>query len=321
MSSSTTMTTESWYVVTNPAADGTAAGYPDVPGDEVDELEELADESRTARESAAAEDPAELREKLPAHLRDVGRLPGRALWITEPLRAAGDATLLAAATPWLAAAKNGDGHGVLVLPGLLAGDGSTKPLRAYVRRRGYRVRGWRLGRNIGPSANVLEGLPGGLRDLAELTKGPVSIIGWSMGGIYARQLAAEHPQYVRQVITLGSPFGVAHGHRTRADAMINRLSLLHARPAQVPQREELPRELPVPSTSIYSKLDGIVGWRSCLGEATDLHQNIEVRCSHLGFGFDPATMWAVADRLSQPADRWESFDPPRALRLFYGRVS
>jgi pimeloyl-ACP methyl ester carboxylesterase len=315
------MTRESWFVVTNNAA-AAAAALPDaLEGEEIDEASELAEERRDAAEVAAQEDPDALRAKVPAHLRDVGRVPGRALWLTEPLRAAGDAALLAAATPWLAAAKNGDGHGVLVLPGLLAGDGSTKPLRAYIRRRGYHVRGWRLGRNVGPSANVLEGLPGGLRDLAELTGGKVSVIGWSMGGIYARQLAVKHPELIRQVITLGTPFGVAHGHRTRADAMINRLSMFHARPSEVTPREELARELPVPSTSIYSKLDGIVGWRSCLDEPSPTQQNVEVRCSHLGFGFDPATLWAVADRLAQPEDRWERFDPPRALRVFYGRVS
>lgn len=313
-------------MVTNNAAGGAAAeaSFDDAEGgDDVREaeLEEFASEREGAVESVEGEDVDALRAKVPAHLRDVGSVPSRRLWVTEPLRAAGDAALLAAATPWLAAARNGDGHGVLVLPGLLAGDGSTKPLRAYIRRRGYRVRGWRLGRNVGPSANVLDGLPGGLRDLAELTNGPVSIIGWSMGGIYARRLAREHPELVRQVITLGSPFGVAHGHRTRADAIFERLSLFHARPTQVPSRALLAEPLTVPSTSVYSKLDGIVGWRSCLDEPSELHQNIEVRCSHLGFGFDPSTLWAVADRLAQREDRWEPFDPPKALRFLYGRVS
>lgn len=257
----------------------------------------------------------------PEYLQAVGRIPGRALWLTEPVRAVVDAGLLVAATPWLAAAKNGDGHGVLVLPGLMANDGSTKPLRAYIRRRGYYVRGWRLGRNLGPTSTILRGLPGGLRDLAETTGGPVSVIGWSMGGIFARELARSHPDEVRQVITLGSPIGVAHGHRTRADRTYNLLSGMHARGGEFPERAQLARPVPVPSISVYSRLDGIVGWRSCLAEPSDTHQNIEVRCAHLGFGMDPATLWAVADRLAQPPDRVEPFDPPRALRAFYGSIT
>ncbi len=257
---------------------------------------------------------------VPEHLRAIGSVPSVGLWLTEPVRGVIDAALLAAATPWLAAAKNGDGHGVLVLPGLLADDRTTKPLRAYVKRRGYFVRGWRLGRNVGPSAGVLDGLPEGLRDLSERTGGPVTVIGWSMGGIFARQLAREQPDLVRQVITLGSPFGVAHGHRTRADRTYDRLKWLHAPPDRVPQRDRLAEPVPVPSTSIYSRMDGIVSWRACLDQPAAHHQNVEVHCSHLGFGFDPATLWAVADRLAQPEGAWEPFDPPRALRRFYGRV-
>lgn len=257
---------------------------------------------------------------VPEHLRDLGVIPSFGLYVTEPVRGIFDAALLAAATPWLAAAPNGDGHGVLVLPGLMADDRTTKPLRAYVRRRGYYVRGWRLGRNLGPSHAIVDGLPEALRTLAARTGGPVTLIGWSMGGIFARQLAREEPESVRQVITLGSPFGVAHGHRTRADATYDRLARLHVGPERL-DRERIADPVPVPSTSIYSRLDGIVAWRACLDEPSPMHQNVEVRCSHLGFGFDPATLWAVADRLHQPEDRWQEFDPPRALRSFYGKVS
>ena len=258
---------------------------------------------------------------LPEHLRGIGGIPGRALWLSEPVRAVVDAGLLVAATPWLAAAKNGDGHGVLVLPGLMANDGSTKPLRAYIRRRGYFVRGWRLGRNLGPTSGIVAGMPGALGDLAEKTGGPVSIIGWSLGGIYARELARTHPTLVRQVITLGSPIGVSNGHRTRADRTFRMLSVLHPRRGEYADRNLLAASVPVPSTSIYSKLDGIVGWRSCLATPSETHQNVEVRCAHLGFGMDPPTLWAVADRLAQPVDHVERFDPPRALRAFYGSIT
>lgn len=254
---------------------------------------------------------------MPFHLRHLGQIPSTALYVTEPIRGLFDAALLPLATPLLRSAPRGDGHGVLVLPGMLASDRSTAPLRRFLRDRGYYVRGWRLGRNLGPSEFILEGVPQAARDLVERTGGPVSVIGWSLGGIYARHLALDHPHLVRQVITLGSPFGVAHGHRTRADSTFERLRIVHARPRLAPDRSRLADDLTVPSTSVYSQMDGVVPWRACVAEDTELHQNVEVRCSHLGFGFDPATIWCVADRLSQPADDWRRFTAPkRAGRLY-----
>lgn len=258
--------------------------------------------------------------EVPFHLRGVGEIPSTPLYISEPFRGIADAALLPLATPLLRRAPRGDGHGVLVLPGLLATDGSTAALRRFLRGRGYYVRGWRLGRNLGPSEAIVEGLPQAARDLAERTAGPVSIIGWSLGGIYARHLGLKHPDMVRQVITLGSPFGVAHGHRTRADSTFERFRIIHARPQIAPDRSRLADALTVPSTSLFSKMDGVVPWRACLGEETEMHQNVEVRCSHLGFGFDPATIWCVADRLAQPADDWQRFAPPARLRRLYKHI-
>ncbi len=254
-------------------------------------------------------------------LRALGVRPSAALYLSEPIRGAIDRAILPVASPWLRMAPRGDGHGVLVLPGLLASDASTKPLRSFLRGRGYYVRGWRLGRNLGPTEAIMEGMPGGLRDLAERTGGPVSVIGWSLGGIYARYLALEHSAHVRQVVTLGSPFGVAYGHRTHADATFGRLAGLHARSSRVPDRSHLADPVPVPATSVYSRLDGVVAWRACLGDLGPTHQNVEVRCSHLGFGYDPATLWVVADRLSRPVGDWTPFAPPRLLRPFYGDLS
>jgi hypothetical protein len=259
-------------------------------------------------------------DEVPFHLRQLGEIPSTALYLTEPFRGLADAVLLPIAGPLLRSAPAGDGHGVLVLPGLMASDRSTAPLRGFLRGRGYYVRGWRLGRNLGPSEAILEGIPQAARDLVERTEGPVSVIGWSLGGIYARHLAREHPDLVRQVITLGSPFGVAHGHRTRADSTFERLRIIHARPRLAPDRSRLADALTVPSTSVYSRFDGVVPWRACIAEDTELHQNVEVRCSHLGFGFDPATIWCVADRLAQPADDWQRFVPPRRARRLYRYV-
>ena len=132
--------------------------------------------------------------------------PSAGLLLTEPIRGLADLASLLLAAPGLAAAPRGDRHGVLVFPGLLAGDSSTVPLRAFLRWLGYDVRGWDLGRNHGPTEAVLAGMPRAVLDHAMRTGRPVSLVGWSLGGVYAREMARLHPRQVRQVITLGSPY-------------------------------------------------------------------------------------------------------------------
>jgi pimeloyl-ACP methyl ester carboxylesterase len=208
---------------------------------------------------------------------------------------------------------------VLIFPGLLAGDSSTVPLRAFLRWLGYAARGWHLGRNHGPSEAVLARLPRALLDHAERTGRPVSLVGWSLGGIYAREMARRHPRQVRQVITLGSPFAMIDPRQSHAHGLYRRLSFLHAPGRKLPSREQRTRPINVPSTSVYSRLDGIMAWQACLDPETALHQNVEVRCSHVGFGVDPATLWLIADRLAWSARRQVLFRPPLPLRPLYPR--
>ncbi|MGH3157858.1 MAG: esterase/lipase family protein, partial [Streptosporangiaceae bacterium] len=243
--------------------------------------------------------------------------PPLAWYLTEPARGLADLATLPLATLWLPIAPRGDGHGVLVLPGLLASDGSTVPLRWFLGWLGYDGHGWELGRNRGPTDAVLDGLPAALTTLAERTGGPVSIIGWSLGGIYARELAREYPGLVRQVITLGSPFALAEPGHTRADSVYQRGSGRHAAHDRIPTREAVARPIDVPSTAVYSRHDGIVSWQNCIEPETGLHTNIEVRCSHLGFGVDLATLWLIADRLAVPAGERRPFQPPPLLRPLY----
>jgi pimeloyl-ACP methyl ester carboxylesterase len=238
------------------------------------------------------------------------------LLLTEPARSLADLLTLPLAAPWLAFAPRGDGHGVLILPGLLASDSSTALLRQFLRRLGYDVRGWHLGRNLGPTDEVLDGLPARLAELASLTGGPVSVIGWSLGGIYARELARQRPGQVRRVITLGSPFALTDSRQSHADRAYQRRSRLHATD-RVPTREQVSQPIGVPSTAVYSRRDGIVSWRTCIEPETQLHENIEVRCAHLGFGVDPATLWLIADRLAVPAGQRHRFRAPAALRSLY----
>ena len=244
--------------------------------------------------------------------------PSARLFLTEPVRGLVDLGALLVAAPWLATAPRGDGHGVLVLPGLLASDTSTLPLRGYLGWLGYDVRGWDLGRNRGPTEEVLAGLPRALLAHARRTGRPVSLVGWSLGGVYARELARRNAKHVRRVITLGSPFALTDPRRqSRVHGPYQRLGHLHADGDRLPSFEQRARPIAVPSTSVFSRLDGVVSWQTCREPETERHQNVEVRCSHLGFGVDPATLWLIADQLTVPPGQHRPFRPPPLLRPFY----
>ena len=134
-----------------------------------------------------------------------GRTRHRLMFATEPARAVFDAGSLLAGQALLRQAPRGEPHPVLVLPGLLASDVSTMGLRRWIRRLGYPVRGWELGRNRGPTQAVVDGLPLLVDQLAQRYGQAVSVVGWSLGGIFARRMALNRPETIRQVITLGTP--------------------------------------------------------------------------------------------------------------------
>ncbi|SFP79662.1 Alpha/beta hydrolase family protein [Geodermatophilus dictyosporus] len=240
----------------------------------------------------------------------------RLLAATEPVRAAASAGALALAYPLLRGAPRGEPHGVLVLPGLLASDASTMTLRRWLRGLGYPVVGWELGRNRGPTKEVTDELPRLVRRLADQHGGPVSIVGQSLGGIYARRLALRVPGQVRQVISLGSPFGLSGGP---ADDSPGARAYARQRHLQaVPRgRGGLGDGLPVPSTAVWSRWDGVVDWRACRQASGPTAENVGVLASHLGMGHDPAVLWLVADRLAQTREGWQPFRPPARLRALY----
>jgi pimeloyl-ACP methyl ester carboxylesterase len=247
---------------------------------------------------------------------------------TERLRAPGLGLLLAEArgifelnaslllSPLLMRAPRGDGHPVLLLPGFLASDLSMAPMRRYLRELGYDAHACRMGRNFGGVARMRGALHDRLAEIHAAAGRKVSIVGWSLGGVFARDLALQAPDMVRCVVTLGSPF--ANDVRaTNATRLYEALSG-EAADDNPELRAAIAGDLPVPATSIYSRTDGIVNWRTCLLRPSDTSENIEVHlASHIGLGVNPAALWAVADRLAQPEGEFRQFDRSGPFAIAY----
>ena len=218
------------------------------------------------------------------------------------------------ALPWLSRhTQRGDGHPVLVLPGLMATDKSTLPLREFLHRLGYNTHGWRLGRNLGPRVGVRAKMDQALADLHRHTGRKVSLIGWSLGGIYARELARSAPGIVRQVITLGSPL---YGEPTSTNAW-DIYRVVCDNEGDDRRGDEPP---PVPTTSIYSRADGVVAWGCSVERQSPLTDNVEVNStSHMGLGVNPLVWHVISDRLAQPEGDWRHFEPRGVNRLLFPR--
>ena len=228
-----------------------------------------------------------------------------------------NATLLL--SPALLTAPRGDGHPVLVLPGLLASDISTLILRRYLDLLGFSSHPWGLGRNIGGVYSMREKLRDLLRSVHAATGRKVSLVGWSLGGVYARDLALHMPEMVRYVVTLGSPFA-GDITATNAKRVYEMVSGETIEDADFKDIEKLSGDLPVPTTSLFTKTDGIVNWRTCLVRESDTAENIEVTlASHIGIGVNAAALWAVADRLAQAEGEFHPFDRSGPFAMAYAR--
>jgi pimeloyl-ACP methyl ester carboxylesterase len=219
-------------------------------------------------------------------------------------------------SPVLLQAPRGDGHPVLTLPGFLASDLSMAPMRRYLKELGYDPHAWRMGRNLGGVYGKRKALRELLTGIYEATGRKVSIVGWSLGGVYARDLALQLPDMVRSVITLGSPFA----NDIRATNATKLYELLSGEGVDdIPGlREAIAGDLPVPASSIYSRTDGIVNWRTSLVRPSATAENIEVHlASHIGLGVNPAALWAVADRLAQREGEFRHFDRSGPFAIAY----
>ena len=240
--------------------------------------------------------------------------PRNALAAMEPFRAIAEFAGLWMAAPLLLAAPRGDGHSVLVLPGFGTDDQSTHCLRRYLDYLGYCSSAWQLGLNFG--YRTLGASEERLRQRVEMlaaTSGrKISLVGWSLGGVMARHMARDHPECVRRVVTLGAPFTgdpTATSIRRFYEMMSGEdLDASHTRSAW--QANRAPPS--VPTTSIYSRSDGVTAWQNCLETATATAENVEVVGSHMGLPHNAMAFHVVADRLAQPETGWQPYAAVRA---------
>jgi pimeloyl-ACP methyl ester carboxylesterase len=230
------------------------------------------------------------------------------------------AASLAFAPLLLRLAPRGDGHPVLALPGFMASDASTFLMRRYLRALGYRAEGWELGRNNGGFYRMRDTLRARLARLHNETGAKVSLIGWSLGGVFARDLALNLPEAVRSVVTLAAPFA--------RELQANNLRKLYEQvtgettEARGEDLAALAGDLPVPATSIYTRTDGIVNWRCSLAQENARSENVEILlASHVGLGGNPAALWAIADRLAQKEGEFKLFRRSGPFALAYGHLT
>jgi len=203
---------------------------------------------------------------------------------------------LVASLPRLLRAPRGEGAPVVVLPGFGAGDGSTGPLRSYLRLQGHRASGWGLGTNRGDVPSLLPRVVACVERVARRAGGPIALVGWSLGGVLARETARDRPDLVSRVVTLGTPVVGGPKYTAVADFYRRQGVDLDAIESEVDARYATPIRVPV--TAVYSKRDGIVAWRACIDERSADVEHVEVRASHFGLGFSAEVYEIVAERLA-----------------------
>ncbi len=231
--------------------------------------------------------------------------PSLLLTLSEAPRALAERASLCGQLYWLRRMPQGDGHPVMIIPGFVGDDSGNQPLIDYLEALGYKATGWNLGRNLGHGLLDPEILIDRVNSLFNATGQPVSLVGHSLGGVYAREIAKLWSHEVRQVITLGSPFGEGRSAASHATKLYRAIS---------PHRgddddAEWAAAPPVPTTSVYSRYDGIINWKVSL--QADGHaetENIEIYGSHTGMTVNPVVWYLLADRLAQPLGNWRPFE-------------
>ena len=241
------------------------------------------------------------------------------------LRAFAELALLPWALPMLMTAPRGDGHPVLLLPGFMGSEVTLIGLELFLRNRGYAVETWGLGRNVGFHAKHATALEQKIRHLHHRSGRKVSLVGWSLGGVFSLYGAHQTPECVRSVVTLGSPVTVDPAG-SASPPLVKAMYRLIAHPIGPAAHSLQPRAkkmrdgatLPMPLSCLYSLSDGVVPPQEATVDGNPaLNENIQVPGSHMGLGFNAVVLWIVAERLSQPEGRWQPFAPSGALGYAY----
>lgn len=247
------------------------------------------------------------------------RKPSLFWTLTEPARFLMETSAMAALSPLLMTAPRGNGQPVLVLPGFATSDRMTMLMRQYLSLMGFKVFPWELGWNFDQHSAGENGehVAARINAIADETGQSVSLVGWSLGGIIAREVARRDPSRVRQVITLGSPF-TGNPHANAISKVYEMMTGNEVASPAIRMRFVLGHHpLKIPSTAIYSRMDGIAAWRNCMAETNEISENVEIQSSHFGFVTSPAVYYALADRLAQPEGEWKPFVRQGPFAHFY----
>lgn len=199
----------------------------------------------------------------------------------------------------------GDGRPILVMPAFFAGDWQTEPLRAFLSKKGYAAYGWQLGPNVGPTDAILYGIERRLDEIrAEHGGAKVTLIGHSLGGVLARELAKKRPDAVRHLIVLTSPI-----HAPTASLLVPIYDLLSRwYSADAEALEAKLNEPPtVPVTAIYTRSDGIIAWQSALESPGARRENIEVAGAHVTMARNFDAWRVIVDRLRLGEGAWRPY--------------
>lgn len=176
-----------------------------------------------------------------------------------------------------------EGPPALVIPGFIAHDRTTMELRRALAEAGWRTYPWDLGWNLGARADTVERLK---RRLDEISPDePVLVVGWSLGGVFARELARAHPEQVKAVVTLGSPFSAD----PRANNVWRMYEWVAGHPVDAPPIERISDKPPVPTLAIWSRADGIIAPAAARGQEHESDKTVEFQCAHMAFGVSRRT--------------------------------
>ena len=223
--------------------------------------------------------------------------PNLLLALSDAPRALTDAIFLKIATPLLRKLPPTQRpQSVMVIPGFLGDDRGNRPLIEFLRHLGHTAVGWDQGRNMGTQSFDEGGLRKSMASLIAAGNGKITLVGHSLGGIYAREIARSEPDSIEQVITLGSPFGRGRQNASHANRLYQRLN---PQPDERGNEDTLATPPPVPTTAIYTKADGVVNWRTSVQAGSNHHvHNIEVLGSHIGLNVNAAVWYWIAKKLS-----------------------